>query len=291
MVQLNGAPRVSVIIIFLNEERYLRDAIDSVRMQSFTDWEIILVDDGSTDRSSAIARDAADDDRIRYFAHPHGENRGMSASRNVGIKASRGDLIAFLDADDIWLPNKLAEQVAIFEMIPETDMVYGRTLIWHEWEPGTTTKDYCFDLGVTPDRLYTPPNLFPVLIRNRAQTPTTINAIMRHSLVNRVGGFEEEFRGMFEDQVFFAKTHLVANCYVDDRVWAKYRQHEESCTAKSSGTLDDLLARLRFLRWLAHYLRHAKTGDPKLSWFIFGARWDLIRRLARYRLRKALGRV
>lgn len=291
MAQLSAVPRVSVIIIFLNEERYLGEAIESVRTQGFADWEMILVDDGSSDRSGEIARSAADGSRICYLTHPNCENRGMSASRNAGIAASHGELIAFLDADDIWLPNKLADQVAIFDAKAETDMVYGRTLIWHEWQPGATTRDFCFDLGIEPGILFPPLSLFPVLIRNRAQTPTTINAIMRRTLVERVGGFEEQFRGMFEDQVFFAKTHLVANCYVDDRVWAKYRQHEASSTARSSGTLDDLLARRRFLRWLTDYVRSRKINILRVSWELLRARLELARSIGRYRLRRLLGRV
>lgn len=290
MAQLSGAPRVSVIIIFLNEERYLGEAIESVRAQSFTDWELILIDDGSTDGSSEIARQASEADRIRYVTHPNHENRGMSASRNAGIAASRGELIAFLDADDIWLPAKLADQVAIFDAEPRTDMVYGRTLIWHQWQPRAAIPDYCFDLGVKPGKLYPPPALFPILIRNRAQTPTTINAVMRRDLIDRVGGFEDQFRGMFEDQVFFAKTHLAAHCHVDDRIWAQYRQHEQSCTAQSSGTLGDLLARKRFLDWLRQYVpRHKAALSVRLA--LLRARFELFRQLARYRLRQALGRV
>lgn len=291
MAQLTTPPRVSVIVIFLNEERYLGEAIESVLAQSHSDWELILVDDGSTDGSAAIAQAASDGERIRYVTHPGRQNRGMSASRNAGIAAARGELIAFLDADDVWLPGKLADQVAIFDAEPEADMVYGRTLIWHQWAPGADVDDYCYDLGVTPDQLYPPPQLFSLLIRNRAQTPTTINAIMRRALVERVGGFEEEFRGMFEDQIFFAKTHLVANCFVADAVWAKYRQHPSSCTALSSGTLDDLRARRRFLVWADAYLKRQRVTDKQLKREVRHARWSLARQFVRYRLRKALGRI
>jgi len=291
MAQLSKPPRVSVIIIFLNEERYLGEAIASVLVQTHSDWELILVDDGSTDASAAIAKAASDGERIRYVTHPDRQNRGMSASRNAGISAAHGELIAFLDADDVWLPDKLADQVAIFDAAPETDMVYGRTLIWHQWTPDADVEDYFYDLGVTPDRLYPAPQLFPLLIRNRAQTPTTINAIMRRALVERVGGFEDAFRGMFEDQVFFAKTHLVGNCHVSSRIWAKYRQHPSSCTARSSGTLDDLRARRRFLVWVDDYLRRQRVADRRLRREVRHARWSLARQFLRYRLRKALGRV
>jgi glycosyltransferase involved in cell wall biosynthesis len=291
MAELSAPPRVSVIVIFLNEERYLDEAIRSVFAQTFSDWELILVDDGSTDGSTAIAQATADGARIRYIDHPGHRNRGMSASRNAGIAASCGEFVAFLDADDVWLPGKLTDQIAIFDARPETDMAYGRTLIWHEWTSEPDSEDYCFDLGVDPDRIYPAPELFPLLVRNRAQTPTTINAIMRRTLIDQVGGFEEEFRGMFEDQAFFAKTHLVANCHVDDRVWAKYRQHPSSCTARSSGTLGDLLARRRFLNWVDQYLRRQRITEKRLHREVRIARRALTLQILRYRLRQVLRRV
>src|SRR6476620_4065614 len=79
-------PLVSVVLIFLNEERFLEEAIESVRDQTLADWELILVDDGSSDRSTMIARDlAATDDRIRFVDHLGHTNRGTSASRNFGV--------------------------------------------------------------------------------------------------------------------------------------------------------------------------------------------------------------
>jgi glycosyltransferase involved in cell wall biosynthesis len=149
------AARVSVICIFLDEEQFLAEAIASVFAQSYSDWELVLVDDGSSDRSSEIARELAEanPDRIRYVQHPDGGNHGMSASRNRGIAASRGELVAFIDGDDLWLPGKLAEQVAVFDAEPRAEMVYGRTLIWHSWSADAETEDFTYPLGVEPDRL------------------------------------------------------------------------------------------------------------------------------------------
>src|SRR5215213_2472495 len=103
-------------MIFLNEERFLEEAVQSVFDQQLGDWELILVDDGSTDRSTLMARDlAARDDRVRYFDHPGHENRGMSASRNLGVARATAPYIAFLDADDVWTSDKLADQVDVLE--------------------------------------------------------------------------------------------------------------------------------------------------------------------------------
>src|SRR5262245_29470593 len=106
-------PLVSVIIIFLNAERFIQEAIESVFAQTYKHWELLLVDDGSTDGSTEIGRQYAahDPEKVRYLEHEAHENRGMSASRNLGIRDARGKHIAFLDADDVWFSNILAEQV------------------------------------------------------------------------------------------------------------------------------------------------------------------------------------
>src|ERR1700730_2559748 len=108
-------PLFSVVVIFYNAERFLRDAIDSVLGPTEESWELLLVDDGSTDSSASIAREWADriPEKVHYLQHPDSRNHGMSATRNLGIRISRGQWIAFLDADDLWLPIKLAEQKAL----------------------------------------------------------------------------------------------------------------------------------------------------------------------------------
>src|SRR6266487_5498276 len=128
-------PRVSAIIIFLNAERYIDEAIESVFAQAYDSWELLLADDGSTDGSTAIVLQYAEryPDKVRYLEHPGHQNRGMSATRNLGIRNARGEYIAFLDADDVWLPQKLEQQVAILEQQPEAAMVYGPALLWHSW--------------------------------------------------------------------------------------------------------------------------------------------------------------
>ncbi|EYD75958.1 Glycosyltransferase involved in cell wall biogenesis-like protein [Rubellimicrobium mesophilum DSM 19309] len=282
--------RVSAIIIFLNEERFLAEAIASVRAQTFDDWELILVDDGSTDASPSIAHAvAAQDPRIRVVTHPGGENRGMSASRNRGLAEARGDYVAFLDGDDVWLPQKLAEQVAILDAEPRCGMLYGRTMLWHSWNPEAADRDGFLDLGVEPGRSYDPPVLYRLLLRNRAQAPTTNNAILRRSLADQVGGFEDEFRTLFEDQVFYVKTHLAAPCFVDDRVWAWYRQHPRSSTSQVH-PLRELAALARFHRWVGGYLRAHYPGRRDLWLSLLAARVDCRLRQARAMAGFALGR-
>src|SRR5262249_40463181 len=105
---MESKPLVSVIMIFLNAEPFIEEAIDSVLQQTYADWELLLVDDGSSDASTQIARRFAAGlpGRVRYLEHDQHVNLGKSASRNLGISEARGEFIAFLDADDVWLPHK-----------------------------------------------------------------------------------------------------------------------------------------------------------------------------------------
>lgn len=111
--KISNKPTVSVVIPTYNRAKYVTETIDSVLSQSYTDYEIIVVDDGSTDNTREAL--APYMDRIRYI---HQQNSGVSAARNRGIKAARGKWIAFLDSDDIWLPEKLAVQIKDISKYP-----------------------------------------------------------------------------------------------------------------------------------------------------------------------------
>jgi glycosyltransferase involved in cell wall biosynthesis len=254
---------VSTIIIFLDGERFIEEAIASVFAQTYPHWELLLVDDGSTDGSSAIARRLAEKhpDRVRYLEHPGHANRGMSASRNLGISAARGTYVGFLDADDTWLPAKLAEQVPLLRAHPEAAMIYGRTLIWHGWtgRPEDIARDHTMDLGVPADTLVPPPRLFFVLLANKSQSPTTCNALLRRDVLERVGGFVESFRTLYEDQVLFLKIHLAWPVYVASTCWARYRQQSGNYNEVRS-IREYHQGRRQLLEWLAAYVAEQGLG-------------------------------
>lgn len=260
------SPKVSCIIIVHNGEEFLREAIESVIAQAFSDWELLIVDDGSTDDSYEIAQRFAQNfpDTIRSLCHADRRNHGMSATRNLGLSHARGDYVAFLDADDVWLPNKLAAQVAILDGQPSVGATYGRALIWYSWQ-GSNAKevDFCYELGVTPNQTYHPPTLLLSQLLNIYQSPTTSGCLLRRALVNEVGWFEPAFRSMFEDAVFFAKALLLAPFFVSAEILFKYRQHSSSAGAISAAANRDGWARLRFLIWFKRYLRSA-VADPRV---------------------------
>jgi glycosyltransferase involved in cell wall biosynthesis len=125
-------PLVSVVIPVYNCEAYLAEAVRSVLAQPYRPLEIIIVNDGSTDRGAEVAQGFADP-LVRYF---YQENAGIGAARNTGVSLARGGYLAFLDADDTWTPEKLTLQMACFEEDPELDMVFGQVIEFHESPSG-----------------------------------------------------------------------------------------------------------------------------------------------------------
>src|SRR5437879_6311489 len=106
-------PCVSVVMAAKNYARFLPMAVRSVQAQSFPNWELLIVDDGSTDGTKHVVKPFLNDTRIRYV---ESDRLGQSRAKNLGVRLSRGDLIAFLDADDAWRPTKLTKQLQAMEL-------------------------------------------------------------------------------------------------------------------------------------------------------------------------------
>jgi glycosyltransferase involved in cell wall biosynthesis len=118
---MQAQPLISVILPVYNGEKYLAEAVESICQQGYTPLELIIVDDGSTDRTSEIAHSFNLD--VRYVSQP---NAGPAAARNTGLGLARGDVIAFQDADDLWPPDKIALQIPKLIEDPALDIVWGR---------------------------------------------------------------------------------------------------------------------------------------------------------------------
>jgi glycosyltransferase involved in cell wall biosynthesis len=254
-------PLVSVITIFLNTDRFIREAIESVLGQDFTNFELILVDDGSTDGSSSMARGYAQrfPEQIIYLEHEDHGNRGMSASRNLGIRHARGTYITFCDADDVWMPGKLAEQQAIFRDHHELGMVCCAANYWRSWTGG---NDRIVLSGHVQNAVVRPPAACLAVDPLGGAVAPCNDVLVRRDVVLQVGGFEEEFWGMYEDQAFLAKIYLATPVYFSSRVSLKYRQHPESCMAIAERDGRYNLARRHFLEWFAGYVRLLPEPKP-----------------------------
>lgn len=263
---MSSSSLVSVILIFFDCEKFITEAIESVCAQSYVNWELLLVDDGSTDGGTEIAlRYAArSPDKVRYLEHAAHLNRGMSASRNLGLKCAKGEYVAFIDADDVWLTDKLTEQVRILTSQPEAALVCGSTLHWYSWtgDPVDAQRDFVQDLGVALDRLIWPPDLLAILLRNQVVTST--GSLARREFVEDIGGFEEQFRGMYEDQAFFSKVCLRAPVFLASGCWYRYRRHPDSNCSIATNSGQHYSHRLVFLRWLEGYLSEQGVTDTGL---------------------------
>jgi len=291
-------PLVSVIIIFHNADPFLREAIDSVRQQSMLDWEMLLVDDGSSDLSGDIARQAVTTDRrrIQLLQHPGGQNRGMSASRNLGWTHASGEFVTFLDADDVLRPSALETLAHCLQSEPRAAMVYGPVEYWYSWTGHSyrAATDFVQDLGVPAGALVFPPDLLVAFLRRRAAAPSGL--LVRAEVLRRTGGFVDAFRGMYEDQAFCAKVCLTAPVLTTRTSVYRYRQHagSSSAAADHGGVYD--AGRRSFLDWLEHYLREQGVRDgPVVAalrrelWWVKHPRLHHLFRLTR-RIRKRLTR-
>ncbi len=251
-------PLLSVIIIFLNAEKFLHEAVESVFAQTYQRWELILVDDGSTDRSSDIARKLTDEypSKIRYVEHAGHQNLGMSASRNVGIESAKGEYIALLDSDDVWLPAKLEEQVTLFDLFPDAKLLYGNNLFWRSWNENRKEADYQFELGARVDRVFYPPEMFLLyLIPVKAATPAPSDMIFSREMAQKLGGFETVFRNMYEEQPFLVKVFTNEPVYVSSKCWTRHREHPDSYVAVWRKTNAGQSGAPSPLQWAEQYLR------------------------------------
>jgi glycosyltransferase involved in cell wall biosynthesis len=270
---MNNKPLISCIVIFLNTEKFIEEAIESIFAQTYENWELLLVDDGSTDGSCAIALRYAQQypDKVRYLEHEGHQNCGMSAARNLGIRNAKGEYVAFLDSDDVWLPQKLERQLAMFDAHPEVAMVCGPNQIWFSWtgNPEDLQKDWIHTLGtgITPNRSYNPPTLMSLFWQSKARTPGTCSVLIRREVFAEIGGFEESFRGMFEDRVFFSKVYLRFPILMTDECFDRYRSHSTSACSvsrKKKSWFRPEPAYLTFLSWMENYLTVQGVEDSEV---------------------------
>lgn len=264
---MSNHPLVSTIIPFLNAEKFIQETIESVFAQTYDNWELFLIDDGSTDGSTEIARDYAEKypEKVRYLEHENHQNRGVCVSRNLGIRHAQGTYIAPLDADDVWFPDKLEQQVAIMESQPEAGMIYGRAKYWYGWTgiPEDMQRDFIDKPSVPADNLYKPPVLS---ISNhplgKIGAPCPSDLLLRREVLDSSGGFEEDFLyQVYEDQAFLAKVYLSVPVFVSSQCWIKYRLRPDSCCGIAKEKKQENLARLYFLNWLEKYLSEQEVKD------------------------------
>jgi len=261
-------PAVTVIIPFLNREKFLSESIESVLAQTFTHWELILVDDGSTDDSLAVANAFVDKfpGQIFLYTHENGKHRGASSSRNLGINHAKGEFITFLDSDDIFLPDTLEIELDVFKKNPGAEVVCGTLEYWFSWtdERDIKERDFVVKLGLESDKLYQPPSLLVHNLRACGRKPGIGSVILRSGCAEKIDLFEDDFVYVSEDQLFWAKVSLNFQIYIIDACLLKYRQHGKSSVAELIESRQLVPDWNELLTWVENYLAEKKIEDQEI---------------------------
>lgn len=208
------SPGVSVIMNCLNCAKYLREAIDSVYAQTYTNWEIIFWDNVSTDDSAEIAKSY--DGKLRYFC---GEATvPLGHARNLAIENARGKCIAFLDCDDMWLPEKLEKQMELLEKNPDVMLVYSNSCTV---DHGGDVLKISFDSG-KPAR----GEIFNELLSHYNFIPL-LTVVIRKDVLDEVGLFDNRYNVAEEYDLFLRIAYKHPVDYVEEPL-ARYRVHESN---------------------------------------------------------------
>jgi len=202
-------PRVTVLVAAYNGERFLQETLESVFAQDFESFEVVFVDDGSEDRTGEIAQSFP----VRYVRQA---NQGLPAARNAGLALARGDLVAFLDDDDLLPPTKLSAQVRYLDEHPETGCVLGR-------------QEWIFD-GVEAPTLSRDP------IFGELGGIQLVTAMIRRRVLEDLGGFDPSYRYAEDRDLFIRmREHGVEIAVLPDVVLRK-RLHGSNMTMDPPST-------------------------------------------------------
>lgn len=205
-------PLVSVVIASYNCERYVEQAIESVLGQTYSNLEVHLVDDGSTDGTEATVARFLSDRRMHYHKQV---NQGQTVAKNRGISASQGEFVAFCDADDIWLPEKLAVQIPVFSAHEQVGVVYSRCVMMDEHGmplPSEPQASNFFRSGRITRELF------------KENFVTFGTAVIRRSCLRELGQFDERYRMGIDWELWLRLSTRYEFFFVDSvtyvyRIW------------------------------------------------------------------------
>jgi len=211
------SPLVSVIVPVHSGERFLASALESIFQQDYDPYEVIVVDDGSTDRSAEIVRSYRD---IHYL---HQSAQGVSVARNAGVSAARGEFIAFLDQDDIWTPNKLSVQMTHFLERPDVGYTIARLRLF--LEPGTSTPSWLKEDLLLTDHI--------------GFLPSTL--VVRKATFAQVGDFSSTYKTASDSDWFFRAKDLGIPMSILPDILLHKRIHSQNQSSQAQYTSSELL--------------------------------------------------
>jgi len=288
--------KVSVVMPSHNYAQYLSRAIECVLSQSYSNLELIITDDCSSDGSRAIVEDwKRSDDRVKTVFHT--ENRGVSAARNSGLAVSSGELIAFCDADDNWMTDKLKIQMECLRRRPESGLVHSDCLIIDS--TGNLTGQR-FSLLHQRSGQATSGSLFSELCQRNFLCISTV--ILRRECVQYAKRFEEGFRSL-EDWVYWTRVSRKYPFYYVDDPLAEYRVHAASLSQDTNGIslarvkayslllqeFEDIPSQIKSRMTYALGMSYAEIGDSRRAAraFVNSLRYDAFQVRAWPRLAQA----
>jgi glycosyltransferase involved in cell wall biosynthesis len=218
---MHSRPKVSINLCCYNSERYLRETLESIVGQTWKDWELVIVNDGSTDETESIIREYKE--RGYPIVHHDQSNQGLAFSRNRAVELSRGDFIAFIDHDDLWMKDKLERQVKLIEEEScETGLVYTRTVYFKDnGERGEVPQKYA-GRNLPEGRI-----LKPLLMENNFITLSS--ALVSREAYTAVGGFPHHYR-YAEDYYLFSGIASKFKVRCEQSVCCTYRMHDSNVT-------------------------------------------------------------
>jgi glycosyltransferase involved in cell wall biosynthesis len=202
-------PLISVIIPVYNGGAFLAEAVSSIVRQNYDPLEIIIIDDGSTDDTAAIAKN------FREATYVYQENKGAAAARNHGLRIAQGELVCFLDADDLWTDNKITLQLSYFEKLPSTEVVIAYTQRMQLRE--IKNKQHIFQNYSEP-----------VLVMG------FVASMMRRSIFDKVGFIDETFRHCEDWDWFMKAKELGISMIVHRDVVTFYRRHDSNTSNQTT---------------------------------------------------------
>lgn len=232
-----AADLVSIIMPAYNAGKYIGDSIRSVLAQTYQNWELIVVDDGSTDdTASVVGQFVNDDSRIKYFFQ---ENGRLGKARNTGIGKSSGSLIAFLDSDDLWLDTKLELQTQVLHE-QNADVVFCNAYVFTDENPRDETNKLQSSVG-----RFSGPDFFDSLVL-RNQIPV-LTVLLKKTALEQTGLFEEAkpFHGCEDIDLWMRLAKAGFVFYGMPDTLALYRRHTAAMTAVQSNALKPMLLTVR----------------------------------------------
>ncbi|MGL4452579.1 MAG: glycosyltransferase [Sarcina sp.] len=206
---------ISIILPVYNGEKYIQSAIKSVLAQTYQNLELIIVDDGSIDKTKEVIN-KFDDKRIKYI---YQQNKGQAGARNKGLDLAKGDFIGFIDADDIYERNKLEEQIEILKNDDSVDVVYNDVLVFSEQQ-----KDYILKSELEFENS----DDFSAYVLFRQIVPSPASMLIKSKLASNIR-FDENYR-YTEDYKFIIDLASIGNFRYINKVLYRYRRHDKNVT-------------------------------------------------------------